>query len=386
VQVPGLPPILLDQTQAGFCGGMAFLTREIFESRTPQLQGKDSVLIPLALAKLLMLRTLDAFMPVIGQWLHVTSELDHGTIFGGEGLFAETVKGCQAVTDTVDSGQLCPIGIVLSHSTVPVSVFDNHVELVYGYERAGDMLTLYVYDCNSGGSDPAFLDDDYIRLDVSSTSPAKPIETNATSTTGMPNRIRGFFPLPYQFKDPGPAYIDSATALQFNKPPAQMAPHGTTQSHVSLLNDGSTTWTADTHHLASQAPLHNTRWGASAQHLAGPVRPQHRATFDFTSTAPATVGPASGAWQIVRDAADAFGPQATARVLVGAQSPQCQVIRDKLAAIRQALAALKLEKDSLNPRDPHELARIKEILKEMAKLNEDVVDLQHEAAVAGCAL
>jgi hypothetical protein len=143
---------------------------------------------------------------------------------------------------------------------------------------------------------------------------------------------------------------------------------------------GSTTWTADTHHLASQIPLHNTRWGAAAQHLSRPVPPQERASFDFTSRAPDIIGPATWAWQMVSDPSEPFGPQAAAQVLVGALTSQCQAIRDQITAIRRDLAALKMEKDSLNPRDSHELVRIKKILKEMAKLNEDTVDLQHEAA------
>jgi hypothetical protein len=40
-----------------------------------------------------MLRTLDAFMPVIGQWLHATSELDHSTVVGGKGAVDFGVLG-----------------------------------------------------------------------------------------------------------------------------------------------------------------------------------------------------------------------------------------------------------------------------------------------------
>jgi hypothetical protein len=388
IQVPGLPPIQLDQTQAGFCGGMSFLTRDIFEAGTPQLQGKDSVLVPAELAKLLQAKTLLAFLPVIGQWLHVTSEVDHGTVFGGKGLYAETIECTPQITAAIDAGVLFPIGVVLSHSTVPVSVFNNHVELVYGYERNGDILKLHVYDCNFGGtSDPTNLDHTYISLDVSSTSPVKPIETNGTPADNMTGRIRGFFPVPYEFHDPAPAYIDDASALQVTKsPPGQMAPGTTVTTEVSLLNTGSTTWTADRYELASEQSLHNRRWGATSHPVSGSVRPQRRGTFSFTTKAPAAVGPATWAWQLARKPDEVFGPQAAKRVLVGAQTAQCQAIRDRLTKIKQELAALKVEKDQLDPRDPHELARIKAILKEMTKLNGTVVDLQHQAAVAGCAL
>ena len=387
ITLPGFKPILFDRTKAGFCGGMAFVTREIFEAGTPQLRGKDAVLLPLQVAQYLMFHTIDAFAPVMGQWLHATSELDHSTLFGGKGLFAETVEGCATVTATIDSGRLCPIGVVLTQSTVPFTVFDNHVELVYAYERNGNTLKLHVYDCNSGGAtDPTALDDDYISLDVSSTTPAKPIETNASSIDGQPGRIRGFFPLPFAFKDPAPVYIDSSNALQVVRPPREMAPRARAQTRVSFLNDGSTTWTSGSHHLGGQLPLHNQRWGTTSQRLTGNIDPQQRATFDFASVAPAAVGSTPWAWQMVAGQGDVFGPMASATVLVGSQSQECKTIRTQLAANKQTLLELKMEKDSLNPRDPHDRARITVILREMAKVNAADVKLEQAAAVAGCAL
>src|ERR1700689_1986360 len=61
VSIPGLPAVNIGVTQMGLCGGMSFLTRDIFESGTPQLRGTDSTKIPLALAELLVGRLVQSF-------------------------------------------------------------------------------------------------------------------------------------------------------------------------------------------------------------------------------------------------------------------------------------------------------------------------------------
>lgn len=61
VSIYGLPPVNLNVTKMGLCGGMSFLTRDIFETGTPQLRGRDSTKIPLALAELLVGRLVQSF-------------------------------------------------------------------------------------------------------------------------------------------------------------------------------------------------------------------------------------------------------------------------------------------------------------------------------------
>ena|SRR5437660_12252153 len=54
VSIPGLPTINIDVTKMGLCGGMSFLTRDIFESGPSQLRGTDSTKIPSALGELIL--------------------------------------------------------------------------------------------------------------------------------------------------------------------------------------------------------------------------------------------------------------------------------------------------------------------------------------------
>jgi hypothetical protein len=206
VSIMGLPSVSIDTTQMGLCGGMSFLARDIFESGTPQLRQTDASTIPLQLAQHILARLVDSFdgPATVHQWIAATQAQDHDTLVWGAGLFHRTVAECPAIMSDIDAGILCPIGVVLVQSMAPWDVFQNHAELVWGYERFGDMLRLHTYDCNAEGRD-----DIVIELDISSLTPAKPITTNGTAgpTAG---HIRGFFRLPYTHVDPSPAYIPTA--------------------------------------------------------------------------------------------------------------------------------------------------------------------------------
>src|SRR4029078_7313491 len=90
----------------------------------------------------------------------------------------------------VDAGGLVPIGVVLAQSAWPWDVFQNHVELVYGYYLVGPHLPLHVYDSNYEGSDNVT-----ISLDIGSSAPARPILTNGTSMAGQSRYGRGLFVL-----------------------------------------------------------------------------------------------------------------------------------------------------------------------------------------------
>lgn len=242
VSIMGLPPVTIDATQMGLCGGMSFLARDIYESGTEQLRNRDSSRIPAALAGHVLTRLIHSFDggPVVARWLSDTQALNHDTIFRGAGLYRRTVGECPAIMADIDAGVLCPIGLILVESFAPWAVFGNHVVLVWRYERQGDLLTLYTYDCNYEGRDNII-----ITLDISSPAPARTITTTGTATDdSTPRSLRGFFRLPYTHADPSPAYIDDAVAIVRTAPPPQMSPGQQAQVAVDVTNRGSTTWTA----------------------------------------------------------------------------------------------------------------------------------------------
>ncbi len=386
IDIPGLPKVSIDATKMGFCGGMSFLTRDIFESGTQQLRGTSAALIPLSLARMILTRLGQSFSGpnVVPRWLHATSELDHGTVLLGPGLFAETVADCAVVTSEIDAGRLCPIGVVLTQSAGPWDVFQNHVELVWGYERAGDILTLHVYDCNNPNRD-----DIVIQLDVSSPTPAKTITTNGTAGPAA-GTIRGFFPLPYTHADPSPAYIDDAVVTTLALPPAQMALGATAPVTISVTNTGSTTWTTDAgYHLGSQSPQDNLTWGTGRVPLPpGSWDPQQTKVFAFGAHAPGTAGTYDFAWEMVHDGVHWFGVSTPPmRIAVGASGGGvCDGLHQQHVQLAQQLAQAQDELAAVDWTDPviarREAARI---AVRVHSLQTQISSLEAQQTASGCA-
>lgn len=317
ISLAGLPAASIDVTKMGLCGGMSFLARDIHESGTPQLRSTTSQSIPVPLGRHILSRLLDSFLGpgVIPYWIHATQELDHGTWFWGKGLYAETVDAARQVMRYVDAGGLVPIGVVLAESAWPWDVFQNHVELVYGYELVGTVLTLHVYDCNVEGSDNVT-----ISLDIGSPAPARPILTNGTSTAGQPGHVRGFFVLPYQHKDPGPAYLDDGQVTVADRVPTSVAPEETLNLAVTIENTGSTTFESGRgYRLGTQSPPDNTAWGTPRFELTESVDPGRVSTQTVSLRAPLTGSPTLQL-QLLRESGHWFG-QPSEAVQVAVSTP-----------------------------------------------------------------
>ncbi len=385
VSIPGLPPISVNTTQMGFCGGMSFLTRDIFESGTPQLRGLVAADIPPALAQLILRRLIDSFdgPPTVAKWLDFTQKLDHDTVFGGPGAFHMTVNECPAIMADIDAGILCPIGVVLIQSLAPWAVFQNHAELVWGYDLIGSELTLHVYDCNNPGSD-----DITINLDISSPTPAKAISTNGTDgpTHGQ---VRGFFRLPYTHADPSAAYIDDAVVAVSTPPPAQMTPGSHAPAEITALNTGSTSWTpSQNYRLGSQAPQDNTIWGTGRVDLpASRVDPQQTVGFQFQVTAPDQAADEQFCWQMVRENVHWFGtPSADMPVAVGADSALCQQLHTQHAALVTQYQDLAAELSAIDWSDPQAARAENAALSRQADaVQQQIAALEKRQIANGCA-
>jgi hypothetical protein len=290
LSLAGLPAASVDVTQMGLCGGMSFLARDIHEAGGRQLRSTDSRTIPLPLGRHILHRLLDSFLGpgVIPYWLHATQELDHSTWFWGKGLYAETVEAALQVMRYVDAGGLVPIGVVLAHSPWPWDVFQNHVELVYGYDLVGTRLTLHVYDSNAEGSDHVV-----IELDIGSTAPVQPVTTNGTAIAGQAGRVRGFFVLPYAHEDPAPAYLDDGAVTVAST-------SGPLTVDVVIDNTGSTTFDPALGYRLGVAP-EGSGWGPTRWELDVAVDPGRTVTQVVPLSPPSGAASSPPRLQLVRD-------------------------------------------------------------------------------------
>jgi hypothetical protein len=380
----GLPPITLDATQMGLCGGMSFLARDIHESGTEQLRNRASSRIPAALAQHVLGRLIQSFDggPVVARWISDTQALDHDTIFRGAGLYRRTLAECPAVIADIDAGVLCPIGLVLIESFGPWDVFQNHVVLVWRYEQDGDMLTLYTYDCNREGDDNIT-----ITLDISSPVPSKTITTNGTAGPN-PGSIRGFFRLPYTHADPSPAYIDDAVATLRTPPPPQMTPGQQARVTIDVANRGSTTWTpAESYRLGSQAPQDNLKWGLGRVELPNSLDPDQTLSFTFDVTAPGQSGSYGFSWRMLREGVQWFGTATpTLGVAVGATGGVCDALHAQHLELATELADVRAEIATIDWSDPFQARREAVALARRAReLQRLLTQLEAQQIANGCA-
>jgi hypothetical protein len=383
LSIPGLPAIPINATQMGLCGGMSFLTRDIFESGTPQLRGRIAADIPAPLAQLVLRRLIDSFggAGTVAKWLQFTRTPDHDTALGGTGVFGLTVAECQAIMADVDAGQLSPIGVVLTQSLLPWAVFDNHVDLVWGYDLDGSQLTLRTYDCNFPGEDTIT-----ISLDISAPAPAKVISTNGTDGSN-PGQIRGFFRLPYVHADPSAAYIDDAVVAISSPPPAQLAPGATAEVVVTATNTGSTSWFPHLgYRLGSQAPQDNLTWGLGRVDLPGPqTDPQDDASFRFKITAPQAAGEFDFRWQMLQENVHWFGtPSADLPVPVGADTPLCDQLHARYVALREQYQDLENQIAALGWNAPDK-ADVAAMARQAHVLQGQMAALESQQTDSGCA-
>lgn len=385
VSILGLPPVTLDVTPMGLCGGMSFLARDIFEAGTPQLRNRVASAIPPELVQHVLSRLLDSFSSpaIVARWLATTQALDHDTAVWGAGLFRQTLDEIPGILGEIDAGRLCPIGLVLVHSYAPWDVFKNHVVLVWRYERHGDVMTLRTYDCNRPGRD-----DIVIELDIGSPVPAKAITTNGTEGD-TPGQIRGFFQLPYAHVDPSPAYIDDAAVTAVIAPPTPTGTAATVPVRVTATNTGSTTWTpADAYRLGSQAPQDNLIWGTNRVELVQPtVDPGQTAAFDFTVTAPGTAGSYRFSWQMVRELVHWFGHASPSLpIAVGSQDGVCEQLHQRYADLASQLADVSAEIAAIDWSDPVLARREAAALNRRAQALRRQLDLVEQQQLAsGCA-
>ncbi|MEU7691688.1 NBR1-Ig-like domain-containing protein [Microbispora hainanensis] len=385
ISIHGLPPVSIDVTEMGLCGGMSFLARDIHESGTPQLKGTDSSAIPVPLAQHILTRLVHSFdgPGVVARWLADTQALDHDAIVWGSGLFRRSYNEIPGIIQDIDNGVLSPIGLVLTHSYAPWDVFKNHVVLVWGYERHGDLLTLRTYDCNFPGHD-----DIVIQMDMSSPTPAKTITTNGTHGPNS-GQIRGFFRLPYRHVDPAPAYIDDGSVVTSTPPAATMPAGSRTHVTVRVTNTGSTTWTPDLgYRLGSQSPQDNTTWGLGRVELPVPeVRPGSTATFRFDVTAPGTAGMYDFSWQMLREGVHWFGHAGPpVRIVVGSTGSACEQLHQRHQHLDEQLAQVKAEIAAVDWSDPfiarHEAAGLSRVAQ---SLRQQISDVEAQQIAQGCA-
>jgi hypothetical protein len=152
----------LGDAHSGYCGGMTFTVKDLFEARL--LPPADTVppAMGTPLRDYINARSLDSFTEVnVTHFLAWIQLLDHDTAVWGHGLpwFEITAEWPQIKTD-LDSNRVSPLGLVHGQkppfygnfSGIP-DLGDCHQVLAWGYDLDGSNLTIYIYDPDNLGND-----------------------------------------------------------------------------------------------------------------------------------------------------------------------------------------------------------------------------------------
>lgn len=192
----------IGDASAGLCGGMVFLALDFWHARALPPADKPGLGSPVYEA--IVRRLVDSWNIPSGiaqyyQWMNLPDGDSGFDLFGRHVLTQHGVswRSVEAqwpqVKADLDLGAPSPLGLVTVASSSPKDLAHNHQVLACGYRVVGSVVTIQVYDPNSGQ-----LDDVWIRFDTS--DPTKP--TSFQHNVGMGHPIRGFFRTGYAPEPP----------------------------------------------------------------------------------------------------------------------------------------------------------------------------------------
>lgn len=304
IQTP-FGPINIGDTAMGVCGGMVYVSRDLFEIRAlppTQTTAPDTTDDPVC--QYTVARFFDSFTAgaITTYYALMDPALpDHETDLSQIGLaphgrsWAMINDAWPKIKADIDSGHPSPIGLVLIKSLNPIDLGQNHVVMVYGYDLIGADLTMHIYDPNAPDRN-----DRTIRLSI-----ADPLHTVAVQSD-YPS-LNCFFHLDdYRAVMPW----QRAVCLGQSVPATPLVAGHFYPVSITMKNTGITTWTfagSNPQRLGSQSPQDNTVWGLARVNVPQIVPPGASAIFNFNITAPSTPGTRAFQWRMVQEGITWFG-------------------------------------------------------------------------------
>jgi hypothetical protein len=184
--------------EAGLCGGMSFVVRDLFEAHLDPPPDTDPPVNGSARFNALVRRQIQSL-----DWLRVPLRFYDLGAFRPRGrtrwsaLFRRRPVADVTVADEwpriraeIDAGRLAIIGLIRAQSANPFKLTANHQVVAYGYDVAPGAIVLRLYDPNWPDRD-----DIEARVFLADGQPAR-----LESSTGEP--LRGFFLTRYEFAEP----------------------------------------------------------------------------------------------------------------------------------------------------------------------------------------
>jgi len=187
----------LGNAKGGLCGGMVFAAFDYWHAG--QLPPADQPAAGTPLYKFLVRRIVDSWHVPVGiaqyyQWMGLPDGDNAYSAFGRrivveQGLAWRTIRvQWPQIKKDLDRGVPSGLGLVTVASRKPKDLGFNHQVLAYGYDASPTLVSIRVYDPNSG-------QDDGVAIRFDPRSPTKPTTFEHNINMGHP--VRGFFRVAY---------------------------------------------------------------------------------------------------------------------------------------------------------------------------------------------
>jgi hypothetical protein len=164
----------------GLCGGMVFAALDFWLARLAPPAQRPAAGSPLY--RFIVRRLIDSWHLPAGvakyyAWMNLR-DVSKRTID----------RQWPRVMASLDAGQPASLGVVTVASAWPGELGRNHQVLAYAYARTGTLVTIEVYDPNSGP-------DDGVRIQFDTAAPGRPAAFRHNIAIDLP--VRGFFLVRY---------------------------------------------------------------------------------------------------------------------------------------------------------------------------------------------
>jgi hypothetical protein len=203
---PKQPAVVLDtpfgavdigDASKGLCGGMAFATLDYWYADVTPPVAQPALGSPLY--AFIVTRIVDSWHVPAGvaqyfQWMNLPDADQGFKVFGQSvltqrGLAWRTlVQQWPVIKDDLDAARPSPLGLVTVASSHIKDIGLNHQVVAYGYSAKGSVVTLDVYDPNSGQNDD-------VSITFDTRSPTK--KATFGHNVDIAHPIRGFFRTAY---------------------------------------------------------------------------------------------------------------------------------------------------------------------------------------------
>lgn len=200
-----LPGVGIGNAARGLCGGMVFAALDYWHADRRPPSGRPAAGTPLyrfIVRRLIESWRIPAGVAAYYRWMMWPdgdrAVLLHGRRVGTQrGLAPRTIADeWPRIRARLDAGQPVPLGVVTVAGPNPLLLGHNHQVLACAYRQHGSVVTMQVYDPNSGQRDDVF-----IRFDAARAA-ARATEFAHNVNIGWP--VRGFFGTRYSPARPPP--------------------------------------------------------------------------------------------------------------------------------------------------------------------------------------